>query len=282
MLLPKLQLKQSNESLPERQSQQQQQQHSLGLSNDVILKIRWSSESAIETLVKEIHMIHKQISIVWHKFQQLFLVNSTAILKLYRRTYNRQNKKLWEDFICVRNYPNLPQQSIFFDTALMDSNRQRAREIREAALTQAPSIYNAVKDIRILPDKMLNPVIFQSIYSIDASRVPPEQRDRRVFRKHDFHLFVFVHGFQGNSFDMRLIKNHMMLLYPECLFLLSTANEGRTEGNIAEMGSDLAKEIHTYVRKWCPGTQLGKISFIVHSLGGVIARAALVHLKDAF
>jgi esterase/lipase len=28
------------------------------------------------------------------------------------------------------------------------------------------------------------------------------------------HLIVFVHGFQGNSFDMRLIKNYVSFLYP--------------------------------------------------------------------
>lgn len=52
---------------------------------------------------------------------------------------------------------------------------------------------------------------------------------------------------------MRLIKNHMMLLYPECLFLLSISNEGRTEGDIEGMGKSLAQEISDFVKKWCPG-----------------------------
>lgn len=81
---------------------------------------------------------------------------------------------------------------------------------------------------------------------------------------------------------MRLIKNHMMILYPECLFLLSIANEGHTEGDIAEMGTALAHEIDDFIMKWCPGKQLSKISFIAHSLGGVIVRAALPLLKDKY
>jgi len=84
---------------------------------------------------------------------------------------------------------------------------------------------------------MQNPVIFETIYTLERHLKKPVARE---FKKSSFHLFVFVHGFQGNAFDMRLIKNHMMLLYPECLFLLSVSNEGRTEGDIDGMGRSLA------------------------------------------
>jgi len=39
------------------------------------------------------------------------------------------------------------------------------------------------------------------------------------------HLFVLVHGFQGNSCDMRLLKNNLSLNHPEAIFLSSTVNE---------------------------------------------------------
>ena len=34
-----------------------------------------------------------------------------------------------------------------------------------------------------------------------------------------------VHGFQGNSFDMRLFKDNLSLKFPELLFLSSSSNE---------------------------------------------------------
>ena len=46
------------------------------------------------------------------------------------------------------------------------------------------------------------------------------------------HLFIMAHGFQGNSFDMKLLKNHLNLLHPECMFLCSQNNEENTEGDI--------------------------------------------------
>ena len=40
------------------------------------------------------------------------------------------------------------------------------------------------------------------------------------------HLFVMAHGFQGSSFDMRMLKNAIAIALPEAIFLQSTSNEG--------------------------------------------------------
>jgi hypothetical protein len=89
-----------------------------------------------------------------------------------------------------------------------------------------------------------------------------------------------VHGFQGNAFDMRLFKNNLSVVYPDALFLSSSSNEDCTDGDISVMGKNLATEVQAYLAEWCPGTLLGRISFIGHSLGGVIIRAALPLLSE--
>ena len=94
------------------------------------------------------------------------------------------------------------------------------------------------------------------------------------------HLFVMVHGFQGNSNDMRLLKNNIALLFPEAMFLCSSANEEHTEGDIMEMGVRLAQEVNNYIAQYCPDFSLGKISFIAHSLGGLIVRSSLPYLEE--
>lgn len=109
------------------------------------------------------------------------------------------------------------------------------------------------------------------------------QEEQKRFNEYNYkgvHLFVMVHGFQGNQCDMRLLKNNIALLFPEAMFLCSSANEDHTEGDIDEMGERLAIEVRNYVQQYCPGTSLGKISFIAHSLGGIIVRTALPHLLD--
>lgn len=52
----------------------------------------------------------------------------------------------------------------------------------------------------------------------------------------------------------------------------------KMKGNILEMGKILAEEVQEYIRDYCPGSALGRISFIGYSLGGLITRAALPHL----
>lgn len=98
------------------------------------------------------------------------------------------------------------------------------------------------------------------------------------------HIVVLVHGFQGTSFDMRLIKNSIALLHPQSLYLLSTANEHDTEAAIEIMGERLAEEVKTFVKEWRPGSSsepsLGRLSFIAHSAGGLIVRSALPLLSE--
>jgi len=61
--------------------------------------------------------------------------------------------------------------------------------------------------------------------------------------------------------------------------LLSSINEGRTDGDILEMGERLAAEIMTFIKENFPGDMLAKITFVAHSMGGLICRAAFPHLE---
>lgn len=46
------------------------------------------------------------------------------------------------------------------------------------------------------------------------------------------------------------------------------------------MGKKLAEEVSEYIRDFCPGSALGRLSFIGYSLGGIITRASLPHLSQ--
>ena len=89
-----------------------------------------------------------------------------------------------------------------------------------------------------------------------------------------------VHGFQGNHSDMRVLRNHISLQNPHCVMMLSLANEEQTEGDLFEMGERLSSEVKKFVTNFAPDTCIAKISFIGHSLGGLIIRAALPHLSE--
>jgi triacylglycerol esterase/lipase EstA (alpha/beta hydrolase family) len=46
------------------------------------------------------------------------------------------------------------------------------------------------------------------------------------------------------------------------------------------MGVRLAQEVNNYINQYCPGSSLGRISFIGHSMGGLIIRSALPYLEE--
>jgi hypothetical protein len=116
------------------------------------------------------------------------------------------------------------------------------------------------------------------------------EQQRQASSSKGIHLFIFVHGFQATSLDMRGFKNYVSLSLPRALCLCSTANEATTEGSIDRMGLNLAAEIRKFINDWCYSRDgktlhLKKITCIGHSLGGLILRSALPrleHLKPLF
>lgn len=99
------------------------------------------------------------------------------------------------------------------------------------------------------------------------------------YLKRGVHLIIFAHGYQGNSFDMRLWKNLLSVKYPDHVLISMSSNEDDTEQDILHMGLKLADEVKKYIKEWFPKDQFAKLSFIGHSLGGLIIRAALPHLE---
>jgi len=58
----------------------------------------------------------------------------------------------------------------------------------------------------------------------------------------------------------------------------STVLENNTDECLWVLGEKLAAEINDFIGEWCSGTAPSRISFIGHSLGGLIIRSALAHL----
>ena len=91
------------------------------------------------------------------------------------------------------------------------------------------------------------------------------------------HLVILVHGYHASHFDMRVYQNFLSKIIPHSIFLISKANEDMNEKRIPQMGKDLADEILKYIDE--TNVKFSKISFIGHSLGGVLIRTALNHLQ---
>jgi len=95
------------------------------------------------------------------------------------------------------------------------------------------------------------------------------------------HVVVFVHGFQGSSTDLRLLRNHMQVLNPKLACLMSKCNEGKTLDGLEGMGERLASEVVEFLKQFHDQNVrkrkvLWMLSFVGHSLGNLIIRTALM------
>ncbi|CAH8663710.1 unnamed protein product [Schistosoma rodhaini] len=95
----------------------------------------------------------------------------------------------------------------------------------------------------------------------------------------DVHLIVCVHGLDGNSCDLRLVRVYLQLALPDCNlhFLMSECNQDDTFGGFDMMSEKLVNEIANYIDEMDEKPK--RISFIGHSMGCIIIRAALLNSR---
>ncbi|CAK8694446.1 unnamed protein product [Clavelina lepadiformis] len=103
------------------------------------------------------------------------------------------------------------------------------------------------------------------------------------------HLIILVHGLNGNSSDLRMVKTFLHLGLQSVLrmsgkselsvsYLFSVANEMDTYDDIEVMTTKLIDEILRYINNnYTSKSEPQKISFIGHSLGGLLIRSAISH-----
>lgn len=103
-------------------------------------------------------------------------------------------------------------------------------------------------------------------------------------------IAVYAAGFwawwQGSNLDLRLWRNEWRLLDPDVDCLMSDCNEACSAGDdLARMGARLAEETAASLRGMFGTPQhpskrcrLARLSFVGHSLGAVVIRAALMRM----
>ncbi|XP_056154744.1 protein FAM135B [Lampris incognitus] len=129
-------------------------------------------------------------------------------------------------------------------------------------------------------EELMKELSFQaSLYSdlpllaSDVPYFPPEEEDEEF--DDGIHLVVCVHGLDGNSADLRLVKTFIELGLPGSRldFLMSERNQTDTFADFDSMTDRLLDEIIQHIQLY--NLTIGRISFIGHSLGNIIIRSVL-------
>lgn len=118
-----------------------------------------------------------------------------------------------------------------------------------------------------------------SEFSSVASSIPyfltPQYYDSSISTDH-LHLIVCVHGLDGNSSDLRLVRTYIEMALPghRIEFVMSERNQTDTFADFELMTTRLVNEILCYIHMYDLKPP-SRISFIGHSLGNIIIRSAL-------
>ncbi|XP_018418208.1 PREDICTED: protein FAM135B [Nanorana parkeri] len=110
-----------------------------------------------------------------------------------------------------------------------------------------------------------------SILASDLYYFPPEEEHL----EDGIHLVICVHGLDGNSADLRLVKTFLELGLPRANldFLMSEKNQNDTFADFDAMTDRLIDEIIQHIQLY--NLSISRISFIGHSLGNIIIRSVL-------
>ncbi|KAK7368749.1 hypothetical protein VNO80_10779 [Phaseolus coccineus] len=178
-------------------------------------------------------------------------------------------------------------------------------ELHRRGIAQMRINNRSLQDMFIFGDPLLVPIIIierlTNAYhsaSVNSNFNPLEDKGRHIVENGSratkklcgssspqnelvLRIVVFVHGFQGNHLDLRLVRNQWLLIDPKIQFLMSEANEDKTSGDFREMGSRLAQEVISFLKKKMDKASRSgnlkdiKLSFVGHSIGNLIIRTAL-------
>ncbi|KAF5915306.1 hypothetical protein HPG69_011771 [Diceros bicornis minor] len=112
-----------------------------------------------------------------------------------------------------------------------------------------------------------------SVLASDIPYFPPEEEEENL--EEGIHLVVCVHGLDGNSADLRLVKTFIELGLPggKLDFLMSEKNQMDTFADFDTMTDRLLDEIIQHIQLY--NLSISRISFIGHSLGNIIIRSVL-------
>ncbi|KAM5281754.1 protein FAM135B [Ctenodactylus gundi] len=112
-----------------------------------------------------------------------------------------------------------------------------------------------------------------SVLASDTPYFPPEEEEENL--EDGVHLVVCVHGLDGNSADLRLVKTFIELGLPggKLDFLMSEKNQMDTFADFETMTDRLLDEIIQHIQLY--NLSISRISFIGHSLGNIIIRSVL-------
>jgi len=210
---------------------------------------------------------------LWKEYIDSVLLVPRQLANMLLENYNKTQLHIFKQFIKSTQTKIMTFPFLVSHNAAIE-HQNSIKTIRNDIFTKFSHTY-PIKELSTFGKLDEVPILFEEIYS--RSELPLA---KPIIDNHKGNLFIFVHGFQATSSNMKTMKNVIQLRFPDIQTLCPVSNDKSTEGDIQVMGDKLANEINTHIKKWFTNITLNKIFFFGHSLGGILIRAALPKLVE--
>ena len=199
-------------------------------------------------IIEELCYVSLQLSDLWNRINEVIRIEPKFVLEFLKVDHDQKiREKWWENvyrkIVLTEDFTGHTDES--FDSIHKEFLIKRDENGYLDKIDQL-----VVQDQNLWSKPELHPMLIEHCYQ-KKNYIPIDiENDTTIDSDCPYegyykgcHMIVFVHGFQGSSTDMKILKNYFSMVHPEAVFLLSEANHNNTENCLEEMGLKLADEV---------------------------------------
>lgn len=233
-----------------------------------------------EYISQDIKSLSELVKESFKKLIQLISYNPEQVCRYLKQVFDLQVNKHFIEYMIIETksllHPPLYRENL-------PEYVKKAGDIRlapyfsnlESLPIQADDLYNQIPNHPIFFVEKFNSSKSESLL-IDLEIAKLESNVSKIL---DLHLIILMHGYRGSSKDVHLIKGYINQIYPQCHVICAKSNEYSSDCILSIQGQNLAEEVIQYVIENKIPLHRFKLTFMAHSMGGLVIRAALPYLS---
>lgn len=229
----------------------------------------------------EIKTFSRLSTMLWYShLPHLFVLNKSLLARLKEKHMQSKRDHVLQQIIGSKVTDPELGSSNYKDIGTIHRDISREKRKNNYCSEMLNFTDRHIEDERLLSRGDDIPILFEEAFmrgdTLDSlnSRVI-EIEESEDYQKNKMRVVVLCHGYQGSHVDMLKLSHYFKLVNRDIFYYCSRVNEQDTTEDIGKMGEKLANEIENLVSRYLEENRLESISFVGHSLGGLIIRAAL-------
>jgi hypothetical protein len=258
----------------------------------------YDTSTVISRIVTEQHKLTKTMSKAWTEFGLLIRDFPTHLKRYHEAKYWRLYKQMLDEKRII--YLEVDElNEVLSDQRLKDLHNNLIAKRREYLTSLAYETSRGLPGEKDIFLQKSSPIFYEEHWIIDeeedsesesskhANALPSGSGTNGIIDDEPIHLVFFVHGFKGSHMDMHFLWNMLVLRCPKIQPIMCKSMQGKTDGqnyDLERLGEDLCEEVHQEIEELVEDDNF-RISFVGHSLGGLVIRSAIRSLsmyKDKF